>query len=95
VLRQQHRTSTNGKVIHTNLNPMKTVARSIRERLQNVVDYFTHQITNAVAEGMNSRIMSIKRRVGGFRNRQNFKIAIFFSAGASASTHNDPGWIQN
>jgi transposase len=69
------------RVIHTNLKPMKTVARSIRERLQNVVNYCTHQITNAVAEGMNSKIMSIKRRVGGFRNRQNFKTAIFFYCG--------------
>ncbi|WP_236621434.1 transposase [Rhodopirellula sallentina] len=49
-----------------------TVARSIRERLPNVVNYCEHRITNAVAEGMNRKIMSIKRRVGGFRNVQNF-----------------------
>jgi transposase len=69
------------RVIHTKLEPMKTVARSIRERLRNVVSYCTHRITNSVAEGMNSKIMSIKRRVGGFRNRQNFKTAIFFYCG--------------
>ncbi len=72
--------------------PLKTVARSIKERLQNVVSYCTHNITNAVAEGMNSKIMSIKRRVGGFRNRQNFKTAIFFYCGGLSSTHNNPGW---
>ena len=69
------------RVIRTKLEPMKTVARSIKERLQNVVSYCTHRITNAVAEGMNSKIMSIKRRVGGFRNLQNFKTAIFFYCG--------------
>lgn len=69
------------RVIRTKLEPMKTVARSIKERLQNVVSYCTHRITNAVAEGLNSKIMSIKRRVGGFRNRQNFKTAIFFYCG--------------
>jgi len=69
------------RVIHTKLTPMKTVARSIKERLQNVVSYCTHRITNAVAEGMNSKIMSIKQRVGGFRNRQKFKTAIFFYCG--------------
>lgn len=69
------------RVIHTNLTPMKTVARSIKERLANVVSYCTHRITNAVAEGMNSKIMSIKRRVGGFRNVDNFKTAIFFYCG--------------
>lgn len=69
------------RVIHTKLTPMKTVAKSIKERLTNVVSYCTHKITNAVAEGLNSKIMSIKRRVGGFRNRQNFKTAIFFYCG--------------
>jgi transposase len=69
------------RVIHTRLEPMKSVARSIKERLVNVVSYCTHHITNGVAEGINSKIMSIKRRVGGFRNRQNFKTAIFFYCG--------------
>jgi transposase len=60
------------RVIHTKLEPMRAVAKSIKERLRNVVIYCTHKITNAVAEGMNSKIMSIKRRAGGFRNRENF-----------------------
>jgi transposase len=68
-------------VIHTSLAPMKKVARTIKERLPHVVSYCTHGITNAVAEGMNSKIMSIKRRVGGFRNIENFKTAIFFYCG--------------
>jgi transposase len=69
------------RVIHTKLEPMKRVARAIKERLANVVSYCTHGITNAVAEGINSKIMAIKRRVGGYRNRQNFKTAIFFYCG--------------
>ena len=40
------------RVIHTKLEPMKKVARTIKERLQNVVSYCTHRITNAVAEGI-------------------------------------------
>ena len=69
------------RVIHTKLEPLKKVARTIKARLENVVSYCTHGITNAVAEGLNSKIMSIKRRVGGFRNRENFKTAIFFYCG--------------
>ncbi len=38
----------------------------------------THGITNPVAGGMNGRIMSIKRRVGGFRNPESFRTAIIF-----------------
>lgn len=68
-------------VIHTTLTPLKKVARTIRERLANVVSFCTHGITNAVAEGINSKIQSIKRRVGGFRNRENYKNAIYFYCG--------------
>lgn len=69
------------RVIHTKLTPLKKVAKTIQSRLANVVSYCTHRITNAVAEGMNSKIMSIKRRVGGYRNRENFKTAIYFYCG--------------
>ena len=69
------------RVIHTKLTPLKKVARTIQERLANVVSYCTHRITNAVAEGINSKIMAIKRRVGGFRNPENYKIAIYFHCG--------------
>jgi transposase len=68
-------------VIHTKLQPMKKVARMIKERLTNVVSYCTHKITNGVAEGINSKIMAIKRRVGGFRNVENYKTAIYFYCG--------------
>ena len=63
------------------LEPVKKVARMIQRRLENVITYCTHFITNAVAEGLNSKIMSIKRRAGGFRNPENFKTAIYFHCG--------------
>ena len=53
----------------------------IKARLTHVVNYCRHRITNAVAEGLNSKIMSIKRRARGFRNPENFKVAIFFYCG--------------
>jgi transposase len=63
------------------LEPVKKVAQMIQRRLENVVTYCTHFVTNAVAEGLNSKIMSIKRRAGGFRNPENFKTAIYFHCG--------------
>jgi len=86
-----HKTETKAKsffsdwynrVIHTKLEPMKKLARTLKERISNIVTYCTHGITNAVAEGINSKIMSIKRRAGGYRNKENFKKAIFFYCGA-------------
>lgn len=57
------------------------MGKKAKRRLRNVVSYCTHGITNAVAEGLNSKIMAIKRRVGGYRNRENFKTAILFHCG--------------
>jgi transposase len=68
-------------VIHGMIEPMKKVARMIKTRLGQVVSYCRHRITNAVAEGLNSKIMSIKRRARGFRNPEHFKVAIFFYCG--------------
>lgn len=63
------------------LEPVKKVAAMIQRRLENVITYCTHFITNAVAEGLHSKSMSIKRRAGGFRNPENFKTAIYFHCG--------------
>lgn len=67
--------------IRSRLEPVKQVARMINTRLDNVVSYCRHWITNAVSEGLNSKIMSIKRRAGGYRNRDSFKTAIYFFCG--------------
>ncbi|TWT79470.1 hypothetical protein CA13_08710 [Planctomycetes bacterium CA13] len=68
-------------MIYTKLAPMKKFARTIKERLANVVSYCTHGITNAVGEGINSKIQSVKRPVGCYRNKENYKTAIFFYCG--------------
>jgi transposase len=61
--------------------PMKKLARSLKERIDNIVTYFTHGITNALAEGINSKIISIQRRAGGYRNIEIFKTAVLFYCG--------------
>jgi transposase len=67
--------------IRSRLEPVKAVARMLKRRLDNVLTYYRHWITNAVSEGLNSKIMSIKRRAAGFRNRDSFKMAIYFYCG--------------
>jgi len=46
------------------LEPIKAVARMIDRRLDNIITHCRHQLTNATAEGLNSKIMAIKRRAG-------------------------------
>jgi transposase len=66
---------------HSQLPPMIEAARTINRHLHNVLTYFTHRITNAVAEGLNSKIGTVQKRACGFRNRDHFKIAIYFHCG--------------
>jgi len=67
--------------IRSRLNPIKQVARMFRKYLRNILTYLKHRITNAVSEGINSTIQTIKKMACGFRNREHFKIAIYFHCG--------------
>ena len=51
---------------HSRLQPVKKVARMIRNHLENVLTYFDHRITNAVSEGLNSKIQTLKKTPTGF-----------------------------
>jgi transposase len=46
---------------HSRLPAMIKAARTIRNHLPQVLNYFAHRITNALSEGMNSRIQEIKK----------------------------------
>jgi hypothetical protein len=46
-----------------------------------LLSYFAHRITNAGAESLNSRIQAIRVSARGYRNRENFKTAIYFHCG--------------
>lgn len=63
------------------LSPIKKVADTLHRHLENILTHCVHPITNGVAEGLNSKIMSIKRKACGYRNKDNFKTAIYFFCG--------------
>ena len=66
---------------HSRLKPIIEVAKMIKEHLSNILTYLKHRITNAVAEGLNSKIQQIKATARGFRNFDNYRIAILFHCG--------------
>lgn len=68
-------------VTHSRLKPMIKVAKMIKRHLDNILTYLKHPITNAKAEGFNSKIQSIKVAARGFRNFENYRIAILFHCG--------------
>lgn len=68
-------------VSRSRLKPVIAVAQMLKRHLDNLLTYLKHHITNAVTEGLNSKIQSIKSSARGFRNFQNYRIRILFFCG--------------
>ncbi len=67
---------------HSRLPPLVEVARMLKRRLDNIVTYLRHRITNATTESLNSKIQWVKYTARGFRNQRNFITAIYFHSEA-------------
>lgn len=66
---------------HSRLEPIRRAAETIRRHIDNILTYYKHPVTNAMSEGLNSKIQKIKSMACGFRNTENFKTAIYFHCG--------------
>lgn len=66
---------------HSRLAPVRAAAETIRRHIDNILTYYQHPVTNAMSEGLNSKIQKIKSMACGFRNMENFKTAIYFHCG--------------
>jgi transposase len=60
------------------LRPINNLIKTIRNNYQGIVNSMKSNITNAVSEGMNSKIQMAKSRARGFRNFENLKAMIYF-----------------
>ena len=67
--------------VRCRLKPMAKVAKMLKRHYDGLISYFNHPITNAVSEGLNSKIQAIKSSARGFRNFENYRIRILFSCG--------------
>jgi transposase len=63
------------------LQPMIKVAKMLIQHLEGLLGYCLHPITNAAAEGFNSKIQAVKSNARGFRSFEKFRIAILFYCG--------------
>jgi len=66
---------------HSRLGPIVQAAKTLNRHLPNILTYFKHRISNATAEGLNSKIQMVKEMACGFRNREHYRIAIYFHCG--------------
>ena len=67
--------------VRSQLKPVVKVAKMLKRHLDGLMSYFRHRISNAVSEGLNSKIQSIKASARGFRSFENFRNRILFSCG--------------
>jgi transposase len=63
------------------LQPMIKVAGMLKRRLENIVTYLRHRITNAASESINAKLQWVKYTARGYRNKRNFINAIYFHCG--------------
>jgi transposase len=70
-----------GWALRSRLEPMKRVARTIRDHLWGIVNAIVLGVTNAGAESQNAKIQWIKKQACGFRSRERFRNAIYFHLG--------------
>lgn len=68
-------------VKRSRIRPMVHLAKTLAEKVRNILSYTLHPITSGVAEGINSKVQSVKRKAAGFRNTWNFMQAIMFYCG--------------
>ena len=68
-------------VMKSNLPEMKKVAKMLARHLDGLLNFTAFRITNAVAEGFNSKIQAIKADARGFRNFLNYRTRILFFCG--------------
>jgi len=68
-------------VMEKSMEPIKKVARMIKTHFDGIIAAFNHKVNNATAEGLNSKIQSLKYAARGFRNFDNYRIRILFYCG--------------
>lgn len=65
---------------HSRLPAVVKAACTVQRHLPNILTYFTHRITNATSEGLNSKIQTIKKTLTGIATRRISRLPSTFTA---------------
>ena len=63
------------------LEPMKKVAKTLKQHKSTILSYFQYRLTNAIAEGINSLIQAAKRKARGYRTFEGYSCMIYLVVG--------------
>jgi transposase len=70
-----------GWAVRSQLPPIVAKAKMLKRHLDHLLSYFRQPITNAMSEGFNSKIQSLKSAARGFRVFDNYRTRILFYCG--------------
>jgi transposase len=68
-------------VMHSRLQPMKDVARTIRRHRDGILAWFDSRIANGLIEGINSLVQAAKAKARGYRSSRTLKAMTYLIAG--------------
>ena len=66
---------------HSRIKPIIKAAHTLKTHCEGIFSAIELGISNALTEGMNNKIESVKRDACGFRNKDSFRTAILFHCG--------------
>lgn len=67
-------------ILSNNLEEFNAVLNTIQNYMEGILNYFRYGMTNAIAEGFNTKINVIKRRAFGYRDVEYFILKIYQSS---------------
>ena len=70
-----------GWAIRSRLEPMKKVARTIKQHRDGILRWFDSKIANGLIEGINSLVQAAKAKARGYRSLRNLVAIIYLIAG--------------
>ena len=69
------------EVVASGLRPMIKVAKMFKRHIEGILKWYETFIDNAMTEGFNAKIQTVKAGARGFRNFENYRVAILFNCG--------------
>jgi hypothetical protein len=84
-----------GWALRCRLAPMRKVTETLRKYIWGILNAIESRTTNALSEGMNSRIQALKQRACDCRNRTRFRKSHLLPSGRSRSLSSRHGHPHN
>lgn len=63
--------------VRSRIKPLMEAGKTILRHYEGLLNYFDHQISNGITEGINNKIKTLKRQAYGYRDMEYFKLRLY------------------